>query len=75
MTRFTNIIKNYGKVVKLGKQIINHKENIKRVRPSDLDMEFNNQERRIEEFIKEADNAHKTWKNNISSVNEYWTGY
>ena len=75
MTRFTNIIKNYGKVVKLGKQIINHKENIKRVRPSDLDMEFNNQERRIEEFIKEADNVHRTWKNNIPSVNEYWTGY
>tara|TARA_B110000208_G_scaffold105614_1_gene131008 strand:- start:248 stop:490 length:243 start_codon:yes stop_codon:yes gene_type:complete len=69
MTRFINIIKKYERVATLGKQIIRHKEKIKRVRPCVI--EINNQEKRIEEFIKEADDAHRIFKNNI--VNEYWT--
>ena len=69
MTRFINIVKKYEKVARLGKQIIRHKEKIKRTRPCVIEM--NNQEKRIEEFIKEADDVHRIFKTNI--VNEYWT--
>lgn len=66
MTRFINIIKKYERVVILGKQILRHKENIKGVRPCGIDL--NNNEKNIQEFIKQADDAHETLKNNISSV-------
>ena len=72
---FKQIVKNYQSLAVLGEQIILHKQHIKNVKPELLDKEFNAQENRIEQFFNNAEYCDKLWKNNTSSVNEFWTGY
>tara|TARA_Y100000817_G_C16389054_1_gene338141 strand:- start:251 stop:433 length:183 start_codon:yes stop_codon:yes gene_type:complete len=58
----------------VGKQIINHKDLVRRAAPSKLDEEFRKQEERIQEFVEITNKAHEEWKKNPHSVNEFWTG-
>jgi len=69
------MVKNYGNIYKLGKQIIEHKNLIKKVPPTKIDKEFLKQEDRIQQFISELNKANREWKLNKTSVNKYWTGY
>lgn len=74
MTFFT-LVKQYGKIHKLGKQIIKHKNYINIYDKNKIDIEFDRQEKRIQEFIKLTNDANKKWNDNPSSINKYWTGY
>lgn len=72
---FSNIVKNYGHMHRLGKQIIRHKKNINHFPKSKLDREFLKQEGRIQRFIEETNKTNKAWNSNPETINEYWTGY
>ena len=74
MSNFIKIVRNYEHICRVGKQIIKHKDLVRRAAPSKLDEEFRKQEERIQEFVKITNEAHEEWKNNSYSVNEYWTG-
>lgn len=74
MSNFIKIVRNYENITKIGRQIINHKDFIRHAPPAKLDMEFQKQEERIQEFVKITDKAHEEWKKNPYAVNEYWTG-
>ena len=52
MASFKQVVKNYQTLTKLGQQIIQHKENIKHIKPSQLENEFLKQEQRIEQLKK-----------------------
>ena len=72
---FYTLVKQYGKIHKLGKQIIKHKDYINNVSKTKIDLEFDKQEKRIQEFIELTNNANSKWKENHQSINKYWTGY
>jgi|MDSV01.3.fsa_nt_gb hypothetical protein len=71
---FVQIVRNYEKVLRIGSEIIRHKEVVSNLPPERLDAEFKNQEDLIESFFINSDLAHKEWCKNKDSVNEYWTG-
>jgi predicted GNAT family N-acyltransferase len=56
--RFIKIVRNYEKVVKIGKDIIRQKESLNNVQ----------HELMIDKFIKEIDKANQNWKNNTSCI-------
>jgi predicted DNA-binding WGR domain protein len=72
---FYTLVKQYGKIHKLGKQIIKHKGYINNVSKTKIDLEFEKQEKRIQEFIELTNDVNSKWKENHQSINEYWTGY
>ena len=74
MSNFIKIVSNYEHICRVGKQIINHKDLVRRAAPSKLDEEFRKQEERIQEFVEITNKAHEEWKKNPHSVNEFWTG-
>ena len=74
MSNFIKIIKNYESICRLGHQIINHKDLVRRACPSKLDEEFRKQEDRIQEFVDATNKATKEWKKDPHSINEFWTG-
>ena len=74
MSNFTKIVRNYEHICRVGKQIIDHKDLVRRAAPSKLDEEFRKQEERIQEFVEITNKAHEEWKKNPHSENEYWTG-
>ena len=74
MSNFIRIVKNYEKICKIGHQIINHKDLVRRAAPEKLDEEFRKQENRIQEFVEITNKAHEQWEKNPYSINEYWTG-
>ena len=74
MSNFVKLVRNYENICRIGKQIIDHKDLVRRAAPHKLDEEFRKQEERIEEFVKITNEAHEEWKNNPYSINEYWTG-
>ena len=74
MSNFIKIVRNYEHICRGGKQIINHKDLVRRAAPSKLDEEFRKQEERIQEFVEITNKAHEEWKKNPHSVNEFWTG-
>lgn len=71
---FLNVVKNYEKISRLGRKIINHKKKIVKVQPELVEHEQLKQEDRIEMFNKEVNKANKYWRRNTVTVNEYWTG-
>tara|TARA_B100001287_G_C22640332_1_gene509788 strand:- start:835 stop:1065 length:231 start_codon:yes stop_codon:yes gene_type:complete len=75
MSNFIKIVRNYEHICRVGKQIIDHKDLVRRAAPSKLDEEFKKQEERIQEFVEITNKAHEEWKKNPYSVNEYWTGW
>ena len=74
MASFKQVVKNYQTLTKLGQQIIQHKENIKHIKPSQLENEFLKQEQRIEQFFEKADQTHTYWHKNSNHIHEVWTG-
>ena len=74
MSNFVKIVRNYEQICKIGKEIINHKDFVRKVAPVKLDEEFRKKEERIEEFVKITNKAHEEWEKNPYSINEYWTG-
>ena len=72
---FVRIVNNYGRLHKLGKQIINHKKHVNHIPKHKLDIAFNKQEEKIMQFEKLIKTSHKNWKKNKTSINEFWTGY
>jgi len=72
---FVRIVNNYGRLHKLGKQIINHKKNVNHVPKHKLERAFEKQEEKIREFEKLIKNSHNEWKKKQASINKYWTGY
>jgi len=75
MSNFIKIVKNYENICRIGKEIINHKDLVRRACPTKLDDEFKKQEERINNFIKATEKAEEEWKTNPYSTNEYWTGW
>jgi len=74
MSNFVKIVRNYENISRIGKQIIDHKDLVRRAAPHKLDEEFRKQEERIQEFVKITNEAHEEWDKNPYSINEYWTG-
>ena len=74
MSNFIKIVKNYELICRLGHQIINHKDLVRRACPSKLDEEFRKQEDRIQEFVNATNKASKEWEKSPHSINEFWTG-
>ena len=72
---FSHIVKNYGQIYRLGKQIIRHKKNINHFPKSKLDNEFLKQETRIQKFTEKTNETNKIWESNQETINKYWTGY
>ena len=71
---FIRIVKNYENISKLGREIIKHKEIVSAVPKSDLDIEFRNQEIRIQEFSDAIKKAETEWAVSHNSANTFWTG-
>lgn len=71
---FITVVKNYERLAALGKEIIKHKDDIKKVKPDMLDMEFKRQEQRLQIFENDAKYVNNFWKNNKNTINEFWTG-
>lgn len=74
MSNFIRIVRNYENICRIGREIINHKDFVRRAAPDKLDEEFRKQEERIEEFMRVTDEAHKELKKSPYAVNPYWTG-
>jgi hypothetical protein len=75
MSNFIKVVRNYEKVCKLGRDIIAHKDFVRKVKPDKLEQEWAIQEARIQEFVKATNDANEEWKKNPCSVNEFWTGW
>ena len=74
MSNFVKIVRNYEQICRVGKEIINHKDLVRKAAPAQLSEEFRKQEDRIQEFVEITNKAHEEWKKNPYSINEYWTG-
>ena len=72
---FVRIVNNYGRLHKLGKQIIKHKKNVNHIPKNKMDRAFEKQEEKIRQFEKLIKTSHNNWNKNKTSVNEFWTGY
>ena len=70
---FIRIVKNYENISKIGREIIKHKEIVSAVHKSDI--EFRNQEIRIQEFSDAIKKAETEWEKSPDSANTYWTGF
>jgi len=75
MSNFVKIVRNYEQICRVGKEIINHKDLVRKAAPAQLSEEFRKQEDRIQEFVEITNKAHEEWKKNPYSINEYWTGW
>ena len=75
MSSFKHIVKNYENLAKLGRQIIQHKTDVKFIKTQKLDNAFLKQELKIEKFFDDAEKTHTAWKKNTQSINEFWTGH
>jgi hypothetical protein len=74
MSSFKHIIKNYENLAKLGKEIIQHKKNIKSIPPDKLQNAFLSQEIKIQQFFDNAELCHIDWKKKSHTIDEFWTG-
>ena len=74
MSSLIKIVRNYEKIYMLGKEIINHKDLVRRAPSAKLDEEFKKQEERIQQFVNLTDKAHEEMKESPYAVNPYWTG-
>ena len=74
MSSFIRVVKNHEKICRLGHQIINHKDLVRRAAAEKLDEEFRKQENRIQEFVKITNKVHEEWEKNPYLINEYWWG-
>ena len=75
MSNFVKIVRNYEQICRVGKEIINYKDLIKKASPTQLSEEFRKQDERIQEFVEITKKANEEWGKNPNSINEYWTGW
>ena len=54
MSSFKHVVKNYENLAKLGRQIIQHKKDIKHIKPHKIDEAFLTQEFKIQQFFDDA---------------------
>ena len=74
MSNFVRIVRNYEQISRLGRQIIAHKDLVRKIHPDKLEEEFTKQELRIQEFVEATKYADDAWKDNPHVINSYWTG-
>ena len=58
MSSFKHVVKNYENLAKLGRQIIQHKKDIKNIKPNKIDESFLTQELKIQQFFDDATEVH-----------------
>jgi hypothetical protein len=75
MSNFVKIVRNYEQICRVGKEIINYKDLVKKASPTQLSEEFRKQDERIQEFVEITKKANGEWEKNPNSINEYWTGW
>ena len=75
MSSFKHVVKNYENLAKLGRQIIQHKTDIKNIKPDNLEKAFLTQEFKIQQFFDDATHTHHYWIKNSNSIDEFWTGH
>lgn len=71
---FITVVKRYENLARIGREIVNHKDQIKYVEPALLDLEFAKQEQRIQDFHTEAKRTNKVWNKSKNTIFEFWTG-
>ena len=70
-SRFLNIVKSSGKLHKLGREIIQHKKNVKHITDNYIiERSFTEQEKRIQMFIKEINKQNEAWKKSQHSIDD-----
>ena len=62
MSTFIKFVKNHEHICRIGNQIINHKNLVRRTCPSKLSEEFRKQDARIKEFVDATNKASKEWE-------------
>ena len=75
MSSFKHVVKNYENLAKLGRQIIQHKKDVKNIKSDNLEKAFFIQEQKIQQFFDDATHTHQYWIKNSNSINEFWTGH
>tara|TARA_B100000073_G_scaffold173239_1_gene143352 strand:+ start:1110 stop:1340 length:231 start_codon:yes stop_codon:yes gene_type:complete len=75
MSSFKHVVKNYENLAKLGRQIIQHKKDVKNIKSDNLEKAFFIQEQKIQQFFDDATDTHQYWIKNSNSINEFWTGH
>tara|TARA_B100000035_G_scaffold1810_2_gene1554 strand:- start:938 stop:1168 length:231 start_codon:yes stop_codon:yes gene_type:complete len=75
MSSFKHVVKNYENLAKLGRQIIQHKKDVKNIKSDNLEKAFFIQEQKIQQFFDDATQTHQYWIKNSNSINEFWTGH
>lgn len=63
---FKHVVKNYENLAKLGRQIIQHKKDIKHINPHKLDKAFLTQQ-----FFDDATDSHHYWMKYYNSIDEF----
>ena len=71
---FLTVVKNYEKLSRLGREIINHKEFVTSMPYEHIHNEHRKQEERIDMFHKQVNKSNKYWRRNKETINEFWTG-
>ena len=71
---FLTVVKNYEKLARLGREIIEHKEFVIAMPQERIYEEQMKQENRIEMFNKQVNKSNKYWRKNKETINEFWTG-
>lgn len=76
MDKFIRIVQRYQRLHELGTQIIQHRKMVSRYPPSTYYVYTHQEEQdnRIQEFIKISEEVHQEWDENDASINKYWTG-
>ena len=75
MSSFKHVVKNYENLAKLGRQIIQHKKDVKNIKSDNLEKAFFIKEQKIQQFFDDATDTHQYWIKNSNSINEFWTGH
>ena len=78
MNKIPSIVRNHGKLYRIGKNIIKTHNALKT--STQYDMQWKNgsihdvQSERIEEFTRLSDTIHRDWELHHDDLHRYWTG-
>ena len=73
MRSFMKIVRNYEHICRLGHEIINHKDLVRRSVPDKLSDQIRKQDKRIKDFSDAVKKAEDEWRENLYVVNPYWS--
>jgi hypothetical protein len=78
MNQIPSIIKKYGKLNCLGKEILEYNKHLVNIQKYDIlwktDEIRDQQEKRVEEFFNIATSVSEDWEKHQNDLNKYWTG-